>query len=148
VLPRESQLRPRAGDKVRVGNRDLVWKPYRAGDYFIDFNEFVGKVTEDSVAYAVCYIESDTERNDVALRIGSDDQSRVYLNGQEVYRYLGWRPLLVDQNVVYKLTLRRGTNVLVFKVVNGAAQWQGCLRFVDRQGQPLEGLRVRLTPEP
>jgi hypothetical protein len=39
--------------------------------------------------------------------------------------------------------------VVVFKVVNVIGDWQGCLRFVDRDGRPVtEGLRVSLTPGP
>jgi hypothetical protein len=30
--------------------------------------------------------------------------------------------------------------VLVLKVVNEQGAWQGCLRFVDREGQPVPGL--------
>jgi hypothetical protein len=25
--------------------------------------------------------------------------------------------------------------------------WQGCLRFVDESGSPVQGLQVRLTPD-
>src|SRR5207302_371676 len=32
-LPGEATLRPRAGDTVRVGDTQLVWKEYRARDY-------------------------------------------------------------------------------------------------------------------
>ena len=44
--------------------------------------------------------------------------------------------------------LRKGTNVLVLKVVNLILDWECCARFVDGEGNPAKGLRVSLTPEP
>src|SRR5262249_33865554 len=52
----EAKLQPKAGDKVKAGDKALVWKEYKAKDYFFDFNDFLGNQTEDSVGYAVCYI--------------------------------------------------------------------------------------------
>ena len=47
------------------------------------------------------------------------------------------------------VTLRKGTNVLVLKVVevNGFGEWEACARFVDPYGNVAEGLRISLTPE-
>ena len=64
-----------------------------------------------------------------------------------MHKYRGVRPLALDQDAVERVSLRRGTNVLVFKVVNEQGAWQGCLRFVDLQGLPAQGLRVSATPE-
>jgi WD40 repeat protein len=44
-------------------------------------------VTERSVACAPCYLESDRPRNDLWLQVGSDDQAKVYLNGQQIYQF-------------------------------------------------------------
>ena len=81
-IPGEAKLRPKAGDKVKVNGKELVWKVYQAKGYFFDVNDFLGKVTEDSVAYAVCYIHADRALPDIQLRTGSDDQAVVYLNGK------------------------------------------------------------------
>ena len=40
--------------------------------------------------------------------------------------------------------LKAGLNVLVFKVVNEAAVWQGSVRFTDAAGQPVRGIQVGL----
>jgi WD40 repeat protein len=151
--PDEAQLRPKEGDSV--AGQELVWRKYRAEGAFIDFNAFLafidvkpflGRTYERNVAYAACYVHSDAERADLELRVGSDDQAKVYLNGTEVYKSLRPRGLALDQDSV-RVSLRRGTNVLVVKVVNEQGAWQGCLRFVDPLGQPVPGLRVSLTPE-
>jgi hypothetical protein len=42
--------------------------------------------------------------------------------------------------------LKRGINVLLFKVVNEGQDWQCCARLVDEAGRPAQGLRVKLTP--
>jgi hypothetical protein len=45
------------------------------------------------------------------------------------------------------LELNAGVNVLVFKVVNPEADWEGSVRLTDAGGQPLQGIRVTLEPE-
>ncbi|MCI0456459.1 MAG: hypothetical protein L0Z62_05705, partial [Gemmataceae bacterium] len=145
-LPNEANLQPREGDRVTVAGQEFVWKKHRTSDYAIDFNAFLGRQADRCVAYAVCYLDSDAERTDLELRVGSKDQAKVYLNGREVYRYARPSPQIPDRDAVENVTLRRGTNVLVFKVVNDGGGWQGCLRFVDKQGNPVQNLRVRLAP--
>jgi hypothetical protein len=140
----EARLRPRAGD--RVPGRDLTWQTYRGDEPILDFTCLVGeKPSENCVAYAVCYVISDTERNDLLLQVSSDDEAKIYLNGQEVYKYSRGRSL-TTLDPVGPVTLRKGTNVLVFKVVNELLGWFGCLRFVDPEGNPVP-LEGRLTPE-
>jgi hypothetical protein len=142
----EASLRPRAGDTVRVGDRELTWKVYQARSYFFDFNDFLGARTEDSVGYAVCYLYAPAALRGVQLRTGSDDQARVYLNGQEVLKQNQARALSKDQDIA-EVSLRRGVNVLVFKVVNEKLDWSGCARLTDLDGNVLKGLRVTTTPE-
>lgn len=112
----------------------------------IDFNNLLGKVTEWSVAYAVCYIQSETNRNGLLMKVGSDDQAKIYLNGREIYRHDAPRECVVDQDVVDGVELKAGLNVLVFKVVNQEHGWQGSVRFTDPAGQPVQGIRMTLTP--
>lgn len=144
----EGNLHPRVGERVTIGNKELVWKEHHGHGSFLDFNAFLGQETVYSVAYAVCYVVSDRERKDLQLRIGSDDQAKVYLNGKAVYTSHEVRFAAVDEGTAKGITLQQGTNVLVFKVVNEGAEWAGCIRFVDSDGNPAEGLRVSLTPEP
>jgi hypothetical protein len=141
----EAQLRPRAGDKVTVGDRQLVWTAYQARGYFFDFNDFLGRQTEDSVGYAVCYVHAPAELRGIQLRIGSDDQAQVYLNGQEVFRQGQARALEKDQDTI-AVDLRAGVNVLVVKVINEKLDWSGCARFTDRDGNALQGLQVTTAP--
>jgi hypothetical protein len=71
----------------------------------------------------------------------------VYLNGREIYQHRVARAL-VGLDTVGPLSLRQGTNVLVFKVVNESSGWVGCVRLVDDTGRPVPNIRVKLSPEP
>jgi hypothetical protein len=146
-IPGEASLRPKAGQRVKIENQEFVWKEHHERRSIIDFNAFLGQETVDSVAYAVCYILSDQDRRDLRLLIGSDDQAKVYLNGKEEYKHPGARAVTVDEDTTEGLILKQGINVLMFKVVNEAAAWEGCIRFVDERGNPVTGLQVRLTPD-
>jgi hypothetical protein len=145
-LPKEAKLQPKAGDKVKVGREERVWKKYQAKDFFFDFNAFLGKETEDSVGYAVCYIHTDKEMKDLTLRTGSDDQAMVYLNGKEVLKQEEDRELEQDVDSS-EVTLRKGMNVLVFKVINEKEDWSGCARFLDKDGKVIKDLKVTTTPK-
>ena len=111
----------------------------------MNFNAVLGQVTEGSVAYAVCYLESDQARDGLWLQVGSDDQAKVYLNGREIYPIPQPRSL-VTLDTVGPVGLKRGINVLLLKVVNETGLWEGCARLVDDAGRPVQGLRVKLTP--
>jgi hypothetical protein len=132
---------------VPVGGREFVWQEHHEKKPVLDFNRFVGKQSDRCVAYAVCYVSCDEERNDLLLQVGSDDQAKVYVNGKEVYKHILPRAL-TTLDPTDPVTLHKGTNVLVLKVVNEKADWEGCARFVDSHGNPAEGLRMTLTPEP
>jgi WD40 repeat protein len=145
-LAGESSIRPRAGDYVPMGDQEMLWKEYHTDDPVLNFGRFVHRICNHCVAYAVCYVISPTERNDLLLQVGSDYEAKVYLNEREVYANLVQRPL-VALDPVAPIRLHKGTNVLVLKVVNEYAKWEVCARFVDRDGNPVPALQVRLTPE-
>jgi hypothetical protein len=142
----ETRLQPQAGNQVQVGGRECTWKAQHAKEPVLDFGLFAGKQSDQSVAYAVCYVISAVERHNLLLQVGCQGQTKVYLNSQEVYKYSGPRGLW-DLDPVGPVRLRRGTNSLVLKVMNDRGAWLGCARFVDQAGDPVQGLQVRLTPE-
>src|SRR5262249_55742781 len=55
----EAQLRPEPGDRVLTGGRELFWQVHQSSEAVVDFNAVLGQLTERSVAYAACYLESD-----------------------------------------------------------------------------------------
>lgn len=147
-LPDEATLRPRPDEAVKVKGKELAWRRYRTADHAIDFKKAVdGGRGEDAVAYAVCYVHAPEERRDVKLFYGSNDQGKVWLNGQVVHVHENTRTLKKDDTVVSGLVLRKGENVVVLKVANEKGSWQGCLRFGDKAGAPMVDLRVTSTPQ-
>jgi hypothetical protein len=149
-LSDEAQMRPRLGERVPVDGRELVWQEYRSPEAAVDFNAVLRKLTERSVAYAVCYLESDQPRNNLWLQVACDDQAKVYLNGGEIYQCRLVRRMENQGGLdtIGPVRLEQGTNVLLFKVVNESGGWLGCVRLVDEAGRLVQSIRVRLTPEP
>jgi WD40 repeat protein len=148
----EARLRPRTGEARPVGGGELKWQAVALKDYAIDFNRILGHqrfadgVTQ-SVAYAVCYLRSETEQRGLQMLVGSDDEAKVYLNGEHVHRSALPRAWVADQDRVPDITLNAGLNSLVFKVVNEFGEWKGSIRFTDVQGNPVKGIKVTLDPE-
>ena len=143
----EGKIRPKAGDKVKAGGKDLVWTAHKPVDYFIDFRESFGKENpEDVVGYAVAYVWADEEMAGIKLKVGSNDQCKAYVNGKEVIKFDETRTLEKDQNEA-TVTLQKGENLLVFKVINEKNNWQGCARFTDKTGTAIKTLKIALAPQ-
>lgn len=66
----------------------MKWRKVVLDDCMIDFNAILGRMTTQSVAYAVCYIRSEAEQRGLQMLVGSDDEAKVYLNGNQVYKSL------------------------------------------------------------
>jgi hypothetical protein len=147
-IPDEGQLKPKAGDKAKVAGKELTWKKVKATDYYLDLNAAVNQQTEKTVGYAVAYVRADEERKNLQLKMGSNDQGRVYLNGKQLLKTTEPRSLEEDADVARNVTLNKGINVVVFKIFNeGGSDWQGCVRFADANGKPLTNVMIQLEPE-
>ncbi len=142
----EGLLKPKAGDKVTVAGKELAWKKIKATDYFFDLNAILNKDTEKTVGYTVTYVRTEEERKDLQLKMGSNDQGKVYLNGKLLLKTTEPRPLDQDSDVARNVTLNKGVNVVVFKIFNEGNDWQGCLRFTDTAGKAVTGLVIQLEP--
>jgi len=143
----EGRLRPKAGEGTVMASGELKWQEVAQEDYVIDFNVILGDVTQESVAYAVCYIRSEVDQRGLRMLVGSDDEAKVYLNGKLVHKYPVGRGFVADRDTVPDISLNAGLNVLVFKVVNEFVDWKGSIRFTDAQGNPVKGIQVTLNPE-
>ena len=141
----EAAAKPKAGDTVTVGGKQLTWTPHKSPDYYIDFLAAFGKTRGEYVAgYAVAYIDADEDMK-LTLALSSNDQGKAWLNGQQVFRFADTRTLEKDSDRS-DVTLKKGRNVLVLKVINETNNWQGCARFL-KDGAPVKNLRISLTPQ-
>jgi len=141
----EAKLKPKAGEKVKVEGKELTWAAHKTADWFIDFLTGFGKDRgEDVCAYAVAYVHADDTMK-VKLAIGSNDQCKAFVNGKEVAKFTETRTLEKDTESV-EVSLAKGQNVLVLKVINEKNNWQGCARFL-KDGSPVKNIKISLTPQ-
>lgn len=147
-LPDEGKLKPKDGDKAKVKDKEVAWKKVMAAEFSLDFNE-VFKVENPSnvAAYAVAYVEAPEEVKDVTLLMGSNDEGKVYLNGKELAKFATARTLDKDTEKAEGLTLAKGVNVIVLKVINESNNWQGCVRLAGKDGKPVAGLKIVAAPQ-
>ena len=145
----EGKLRPKAGEKVSVRGKELEWKKARAAAYYFDFNVWLKKPEdqkeENVIAYLCCTIVAGEEMKGLEARMGSNDQGRLYLNGKELLKFTEGRTIDKDSDVAKDVTLVKGENAVVFKVINESNNWQGCLRFTDKSGAPVKNVKVSLA---
>ena len=141
----EAAIAPKAGDKINVGSTILTWQAHKTSDYFIDFLESFGKARGEYVAgYAVAYVIADEEMP-VTLALSTNDQGKAWLNGKPVFKFAETRTLEKDADRS-DVTLVKGQNVLVLKVINEVNNWQGCARFL-KDGAPVKNLKISLSPQ-
>lgn len=144
-LKGEATIKPKADDKVTVDGKELTWKAHTTSDFFIDFLQAFGKERgEDVAGYAVAYVIADDEMK-VNLSVGSNDQCKAWVNGKQILRFAETRTLEKDTDSG-EVTLAKGQNVLVFKVINEKNNWQGSARFM-KDGAGVKSIRISLTPQ-
>jgi hypothetical protein len=141
----EAALRPKAGDQLKVGRKQLTWQNITASTNYFDFNDILKTVNDHVAGFMVTYIECDQEMPDVVLAVASNDQGRIYFNGVDIYAFTEARPLILDADKG-RVTLKKGINVFVFKVLNEQNSWQGAMRLLDKSGAPLKDLNLKLSP--
>lgn len=141
----EASLKPKAGDMIKIGNKELTWKHITTSTKYFDFNAILDSLNDRAAGYMVTYIECEKDIPDVMMSVGSNDQGRIYFNGTDIYAFTDARPLEIDADKG-KVTLKKGLNVIVFKIINETNSWQGSMRLTDLSGAPLKGLKIRLVP--
>jgi len=81
----------------------------------------------------------------VQLCMGSNDEAKVYVNGKEVVKFTETRTIEKDSDKAGGVTLNRGVNLIVFKVINEVNNWQACLRFKKSDGSVIKDFTVKLA---
>ena len=123
---------------------NVSWKKLQdeASDGFVDFDQIFGGDLDWVTAYAWTKIISPDGRQ-VQIRFGSDDQAKIWLNGQEVLAFDKDRPAAIDQDVI-PVTLKVGENSILVKVSDEQVNWGFYLRFTDMNGVPVDDLGLTL----
>ena len=109
-------------------------------DGYVDFNKIFDENPDWTTAYAWTSVTS-PDKQGVQLRFGSDDQAKVWLNGEEVFTYIKSDARGIDQHIV-PVTLKAGENSILVKVCDETASWGFYLRFTDTNGKPFLDLEL------
>jgi Flp pilus assembly protein TadD/transglutaminase-like putative cysteine protease len=119
--------------------RKVRWRrnPLRAADGLVDLAGMF-RPDREAVAYLLTFIEVGG-RADVpaAVRLGSADGVRAWLNGRRVFEREADREPGFDQDV-FGVTLRPGWNALLVKVAQSDGSWGLRLRLTDPAGARLD----------
>ena len=119
-----------AGERVR----DKVWT---LGKLAPEAADNVGKLVntiglaEGSVDYHVAYgsvVLKSPRKQKTWMYAGSDDNHKVWLNGELVRERLDWH-WNHDYQESFPVTLKKGKNVLLVAIQNGASRWSGYFGF-------------------
>lgn len=143
----EAQPAAKEGAKQKAGNKELTWRKLATKQFYIDFREMNPNEGEQVVGWAVAYVNSPDDKSGLTLRMNSNDQGKVYLNGEEVIKFTEARALEKEtEDSATNVTLKKGANVLVLKIVNEENNWQGSVRFMTKSGRPVTDLTIETKP--
>jgi HEAT repeat protein len=122
------------------------WKPMPVGTqpdkpWLLDLKQTL--TGEDRVAYLRAYVSVGRDLK-ARLDLGSDDGLKAWVNGRAVLGNPAWRGVKPGDDQV-PISLQTGWNTILLKVVQGGGDWGACARLVDRDGKPIEGLKVKAT---
>ncbi len=100
-------------------------------DGYIDLTQLVPDPLMQ-VAYATIGIKSDV-RQSVQIRLGTDEGVKLWLNGNKVWQYNDIRSAVFDDDIV-DVTLNKGINTVLLKVINRIDNWGFYFRVTDEDG--------------
>lgn len=128
----EMLLRPHGGLKTAGQTWRHYQTPGAAGGAFLNFLDPVLDLPplERAVAYAHIYVQS-SRADTLQLLTGFDEQVTVWVNGISVLQRADRRTHRFDDDTV-QVSLQKGWNSVLFKVVNIVGEWMLSARFVGR----------------
>lgn len=71
------------------------------------------------------------------IRLGSDDGSRVWLNGKKVHQITEGRGYIFDNDII-DVDFKKGANLILVEVQQYDGGWQFGLRLTNSDGKPLD----------
>lgn len=114
--PEKAAFNPKATFPAKTG--ELNWKNFRQdGKGYFDLAALHGNAANNSASYMYIEIESPVDQ-EAELLLGTDDGSRLWINGKEAFVTRETRAAAPEQNKV-PIKLTRGINTVLLKVANG-----------------------------
>ncbi len=136
-------------------NKPVAWKKVERitgvgpgadprAEFFVDLHKVFGKHTDHAVAYALTYLHAPRDM-DAILAVGSDDGCVVFFNGQELFRKHTQRAYTTKEEKI-PVKLKKGPNSVLIKIGQAEGGWGFGAHILDTHGNPLNEIRVSLTP--
>jgi hypothetical protein len=126
---------------AETGNRDVKWTRLTSGINTEDINLEAQLGGHDNCcAYVKASLDSPAEQS-ARLELGSDDGIKAWLNGKLVHENMANRGCTPGEDSV-KVTLDKGRNVLLLKIVDNTGHWAFSCRLRGDNGMPIEGLKA------
>ena len=126
-----------------AGNKKVSWQ--KMPDDKVDAFISMGEGLNWGVAYAFTTITSPDAR-EVQFRFDSDDEGKIWLNGEEVYTNSSSHPTVIDR-YIFPVTLKKGKNSILVKVCEETGGWGFYLRITDKNGNPFDDLQIQRPEE-
>lgn len=149
-FPDQLTVVPHDGQTVTVADEQLTWHAVDTTNYNVNLYHFayaLNRPTSNVLFWAVTRVEAPQEMRNVRLAIGSNAASIWWLNGEEVIGLYNDRQTVIEDGVSKRVTLTKGLNTIRVAVINAGGATDFCARFLDGDGNPLKGVRVRLGSE-
>jgi hypothetical protein len=144
-FPDQFTLLPKNGEKVKVGEQELIWHALDSKNFNVKLFRFaygLDKQVYGVLFWAVTVVNSPREMKNVRMAVGSNSASMWWLNGKEAVILSGDRRMVMDDCVSPRLTLTKGKNIIRGAVINGPGMSDFCVRFLDEKGEPVKDLTI------
>ncbi|QEC79482.1 acetylxylan esterase [Mucilaginibacter ginsenosidivorax] len=146
-FPNQFTVIPRNGEKVKVGEQELLWHALESPNFNIKLFRLAYGLRKQTYAvlfWAVTIVNSPREIKNVRLAVGSNGGSMWWLNGTEAVILDGDRRMVMDDCVSLRLTLNKGKNIIRGAVINGPGLSDFCVRLLDEKGAPIKDVSITL----
>ena len=144
-FPNQFTVVPQDGDKVTVGDQELMWHALDATGFNVKLFRLATNLEKQKYGvlfWAVTVVNSPREMKNVRMAVGSNAGSMWWLNGEEAVLLTGDRRMVMDDFVSKRLTLKEGQNIIRGAVINGPGMSDFCVRFIDENGDPVKDLTI------
>jgi hypothetical protein len=146
-FPNQFTVIPKHGDKVKVGEQELMWHALESKKFNTKLFRFAYGLKKDYygvIFWSVTVVNSPVEMKNVRMAVGSNSASMWWLNGKEAVVLSGDRRMVMDDGVSPRLTLNKGKNIIRGAVINGPGMSDFCVRFLDENGAPIKNVTITL----
>ena len=139
VYPPEQSIDVHATYQGKMEEITWVRAKDELADAYVDLARMFDE-NEWTVAYALARVTSPEDR-EAQLRVGRDDDVKVWLNGEEVLSKNVGQAAAIDQDII-PVNLKSGANEILMKICNRIGLWGLYLRITDTEGKPYDDLDI------